>query len=58
MLNTVQETAKFLKVSPSHVRRMIASGQFPYYKVGHKLIRLDPEEIRSAVRLQRGETKN
>ena len=48
MLLTIQETAKVLKVTDRHVRRMIATGKYPFYRVGNRAVRLDLEEIKAA----------
>ena len=51
MLLSIQETAKALKVSDRHVRRMIAEGKYPFYRIGERAVRLDLEEIKSASRI-------
>jgi excisionase family DNA binding protein len=48
MLVTILEVAKELKVSDRHVRRMIAEGKYPFYRIGNRAVRLDLEEIKSA----------
>ena len=50
MLLTIQETAKVLKVTDRHVRRMIATGKYPFYRVGNRAVRLDLDEIKAANR--------
>jgi excisionase family DNA binding protein len=50
MLVSIQEAAKALKVSDRHVRRMIAEGKYPFYRIGNRAVRLDLEEIKSASR--------
>jgi excisionase family DNA binding protein len=50
MLVMIPEVAKELKVSDRHVRRMIAEGKYPFYRIGNKAVRLDLEEIKSASR--------
>jgi excisionase family DNA binding protein len=60
MLVSIQEAAKELKVSDRHVRRMIAEGKYPFYRIGDRAVRLDLEEIKSAsralaVKLSRGD---
>jgi excisionase family DNA binding protein len=60
MLLSIQETAQALKVSDRHVRRMIAKGKYPFYRIGNRAVRLDLEEIKSAsrspaVKLSRGD---
>jgi excisionase family DNA binding protein len=50
MLISIQEAAKALKVSDRHVRRMIAEGKYPFYRIGNRAVRLDLEEIKSASR--------
>lgn len=47
---TIQEAAKALKVSDRHVRRMIAEGKYPFYRIGNRAVRLDLEEIKTASR--------
>jgi excisionase family DNA binding protein len=51
MLVSIQEAAKELKVSDRHVRRMIAEGKYPFYRIGNRAVRLDVEEIKSASRI-------
>lgn len=51
MLVSIQEAAKALKVSDRHVRRMIAEGKYPFYRIGDRAVRLDLEEIKSASRI-------
>jgi excisionase family DNA binding protein len=51
MLVSIQEAAKELKVSDRHVRRMIAEGKYPFYRIGDRAVRLDLEEIKSASRI-------
>ncbi|MGH7825370.1 MAG: excisionase family DNA-binding protein [Candidatus Binatia bacterium] len=50
MLVSIREAAKALSVSDRHVRRMIAEGKFPFYRVGDRAVRLDLDEIKSASR--------
>jgi excisionase family DNA binding protein len=50
MLVTILEVAKELKVSDRHVRRMIAEGKYPFYRIGDRAVRLDLEEIKSVSR--------
>jgi excisionase family DNA binding protein len=50
MLVTILEVAKKLKLSDRHVRRMIAEGKYPFYRIGDRAVRLDLEEIKSASR--------
>ena len=51
MLTTVKMAAQELGISSDHVRRMIKLGQFPFYRLGLRAIRVDPEEIKSLGRL-------
>jgi excisionase family DNA binding protein len=50
MLISIQEAAKALNVSDRHVRRMIAEGKYPFYRIGNRAVRLDLEEIKSTSR--------
>jgi excisionase family DNA binding protein len=50
MLVTISEVAKELKVSDRHVRRMMAEGKFPFYRIGDRAVRLDLQEIKAASR--------
>ncbi len=50
MLLSIYETSKALKLSERHIRRMIAEGRFPHYRLGHRLIRLDLDEVKRATR--------
>jgi excisionase family DNA binding protein len=51
MLATISAAARELGCSPDHVRRMIRGGWYPYYRIGPKAIRVDPEELRNLGRL-------
>jgi|GEM_PF-3392130 excisionase family DNA binding protein len=51
MLATINAAARELGCSPDHVRRMIKAGRWPYYRMGLRAIRLDPEEIKGLGRL-------
>ena len=50
MLVSIKEAANCLSLSPSHIRKMIARGRFPSYRMGSRIIRVDPDEIRSVTR--------
>jgi excisionase family DNA binding protein len=50
MLVSIKEAANYLSLSPSHIRKMIARGRFPSYRMGSRIIRVDPDEIRSATK--------
>jgi excisionase family DNA binding protein len=50
MLVSIKEAANCLSLSPSHIRKMIAGGRFPSYRMGSRIIRVDPDEIRAATR--------
>jgi len=54
MLSSILETAKALKVSTRHVRRMISEKRWPFYRLGKRTIRLDLEEIKNLGRLIAG----
>ncbi|MBU1209265.1 MAG: helix-turn-helix domain-containing protein [Proteobacteria bacterium] len=51
MLATISTAARELGCSPDHIRRMIKRGRWPYYRLGKKALRVDPEEIRALGRL-------
>ncbi len=51
MLATISAGARELGCSPEHIRRMIRMGRWPYYRLGPKAIRIDPEEIKGLGRL-------
>ena len=51
MLTTIAGVARELGCSPDHVRRMIRSGRWPYFRIGPKAMRVDPEEIKNLGRL-------
>jgi excisionase family DNA binding protein len=51
MLKTVSAAARELGVSGEHVRRMVKNGRWPFYRLGPKAMRIDPDEIRALGRL-------
>jgi len=51
MLLNVRAAARELDCSPDHVRRMIKMGRWPYYRLGLRALRVDPQEIKSLGRL-------
>jgi excisionase family DNA binding protein len=51
MLATISAGARELGCSPEHARRMIRNGRWPYYRLGVRAIRIDPEEIKNLGRL-------
>jgi excisionase family DNA binding protein len=51
MLMRVVDAAKELGVSTEHIRHMIRSGRWPFYSLGPKATRIDPEEIKALGRL-------
>lgn len=50
MLTDIKSAAKVLDCSPTHVRRMIKAGNWPAYRLGPGVIRLDPTEILATTR--------
>ena len=50
MLISIEEAAQALKVSGRHVRKMIAEGKYPFYRVGSRAVRLDLDEIKAVSR--------
>jgi len=51
MLVSIKTAAVLLELSPSHIRRMIARGRFPFYRMGNRILRVDPDEIKSTNRV-------
>jgi excisionase family DNA binding protein len=51
MFVSIHEAAKTLKVSERHLRRMMATGKYPYYRVGARALRLDLKEILALSRI-------
>ncbi|WP_336637464.1 excisionase family DNA-binding protein [Micrococcus luteus] len=47
---SIQEFAELHSVSVSTVRRMIARGELRAYRIGKRLIRLDPADFGQAMR--------
>jgi excisionase family DNA binding protein len=47
---SVHDTAKYLNVSPSTVRQMIADGRLKAYRLGDRIVRLRRSEIDAAMR--------
>ncbi len=47
MLVSVTQGAKELGISVEHIRRQIRAGRWPYYKLGPKATRIDPDEIKA-----------
>lgn len=43
---SVNEVAEEFGISPRTVRRYIATGRLTAYRVGPKLVRLDPDQVR------------
>lgn len=42
---SIAEAAQHLSVSTKTIRRMIADGRLPAYRVGAQLIRIDPADL-------------
>lgn len=51
MLLNVSQAAKELGVSTETVRRNIRARRWPFYKLGPKTTRIDPDEIRALGKL-------
>jgi excisionase family DNA binding protein len=47
---SITEAAKYLGVSTRTLRRYIADGRLPAYRVGNQIIRINPDDL---VRLER-----
>lgn len=43
-LLTLPEVAAYLSVSPKSVRRLVASGRLPHYRLG-RVLRFDPADV-------------
>ena len=50
-LCNIKKAAEQLGVSERHMRRMIAEGRWPFYRLGRGAIRLDIDEIKKLGRL-------
>jgi excisionase family DNA binding protein len=51
---TVQETARYMKMSPKYVYRLVEIGVLPHFKLGRR-VRIEPKQVRSyLVRNERG----
>ena len=46
---SIQSVADRLDVDPKTIRRWIASGRLTAYRVGGKIVRLDPAEVDAAM---------
>ena len=51
MLISLTAASRELGVSTKHIRHMIRLGKWPAYRVGSKVMRIDPQEIRDLIRL-------
>ena len=47
---TIAEAAERIRVNPKTIRRRIADGSLTGYRVGPRLIRLDPAEVDALLR--------
>jgi len=50
-LVSIPQAARELGCTPEHIRRKIKAGQWPHYKFGGKMLRVDTEELREMARL-------
>ena len=46
----IAEAAKYANVHPSTLRRRIADGQLPAYRVGPKLLKVDLDDVEALIR--------
>ena len=46
----IAEAAEYTNVHPSTLRRRIADGQLPAYRVGPKLLKVDIEDVEALIR--------
>jgi excisionase family DNA binding protein len=47
---SMAEAAEYANVHPSTLRRRIADGQLPAYRVGPKLLKVDIEDVEALIR--------
>jgi excisionase family DNA binding protein len=47
---TIEDEAERLAVNPRTIRRMIARGEITGYRLGNKLVRVNPAEIDAVMR--------
>lgn len=47
---TIEAEAERLAVSTRHIRRMIAAGEIKGYRLGKRMIRVDPTDLDAALR--------
>lgn len=47
---TIAEAAARLGIHPKTLRRRIAEGRLPAYRLGHQIVRLDPAEVDALLR--------
>lgn len=47
---TKEQVAEFIGLSPDTVRKMAEKKTLPHYKLGHKCLRFDEQEIKEWVR--------
>ncbi len=47
-----EQAAKILQLNPETVKRRIRSGEWPYYKLGERALRLDIQEILYLVKVE------
>jgi excisionase family DNA binding protein len=49
-LQSITSAADYLNVSTRTVRRLIASGALTGYRVGNRIVRIDPDELDKVLR--------
>ena len=52
-LLTVEEVAEILRVSLTTVYRRIQAGELPYIKLGHRQVRIKPEDLEAYIEAHR-----
>ncbi len=52
-LLTVEEVAEILRVSLTTVYRRIQAGELPYIKLGHRQVRVKPEDLEAYIEAHR-----
>lgn len=50
-LENISATARALNVSERHLRRLVARGAIPFYKLSERTLRFDVSELRAYMKL-------
>ncbi|MSP41514.1 MAG: DNA-binding protein [Deltaproteobacteria bacterium] len=57
MLCTLKLAAEELDCSHEHIRRQVRTGRWPFYRIGERAIRIDPEEIKALVHVNKNDAR-